>query len=327
MARHTARERAAHRQWRSIWLLCCTIMAQHGGTSSAHGETPTAAQSPHAPGMLTCMGVRPGGVRPESTAAFMHMCRVLDTAFSPISADILLELHAQSRDPAAKEAFNVICARAGPDVAPLFDRAVTLQSKGSRRVQLHEVMATDRSLAATLHAAAARVHAAWGGLYEGKLDCLRSTLCNPAFGLNSSGSCAVCCIILKDANFNQRLRRCSAVQASDAGGTTESAHAETTVRSAAPVLPGVPPSLCVHCGMLKKSFSRFQFEFAGSLWAPGVGQSTKEGQSIDADGRFPSRSSRSGKSEFHGGNSRSFMIPASHGLAARSIRSTACSCF
>ena len=221
--RSTSRERAADRL--RSWLLCCTFMAQHGAASSAHGETPAAAQSSHGPGVLTCTGLRPAALRSESAAGFMHMCRVLDTPFSRISAEILLDLRSRVRDPGFVEAFNAVCATGGPDVAALFDRAVGLRGNGSRRTQLHEVMAANRTLAAALAAAADRVNAVWGGLYEGKLDCLRSTLCNPAFGVNSSGSCGACSIILQDTNFQLRLRR--SVQSVE---TAQAADARTNKR-------------------------------------------------------------------------------------------------
>ena len=205
--------------------MCCTFMAQHGAASSAHGETPAAAQSSHGPGVLTCTGLRPAALRSESAAGFMHMCRVLDTPFSRISAEILLDLRSRARDPGFVEAFNAVCATGGPDVAALFDRAVGLRGNGSRRTQLHEVMAANRTLTAALAAAADRVNAVWGGLYEGKLDCLRSTLCNPAFGVNSSGSCGACSIILQDTNFQLRLRR--SVQSVE---TAQAADARTNKR-------------------------------------------------------------------------------------------------
>ena len=73
-------------------------------------------------------------------------------------------------------AFNQVCAPGGPGTAELFDRAVSLQkSDGSRCRSFHEVFVADRPLALALDQAAQRVQAALGGLYVGKLDCLRST--------------------------------------------------------------------------------------------------------------------------------------------------------
>ena len=76
--------------------------------------------------------------------------------------------------------------------------------------------AADRPLAVQLDQAAQRVHAALGGLYVGKLDCLRSTLCYRQLDSSSTGPCAACRAILKDETFLKRLRRTS--QCVETGG-------------------------------------------------------------------------------------------------------------
>ena len=168
--------------WRQSLLLCCTFMAQLGGASAARGEPAAAAHGAPVSGALDCKGLRPSDVRARETAGFLHMCRVIDSGFSRVSAEILLDLRARARDVVAVQTFEAICARGGPNVASLFDQALRLRSSG-HRVYLCDVLIADRPLAAALVAAADRVNAASGGLYMGKVDCLRSTLCNPALGL------------------------------------------------------------------------------------------------------------------------------------------------
>ena len=215
MRPNTSRSAAAARRL-TRWCFCYAVMAQAGAASFARSEPSAAARGEPASGALTCMALRRADVHAGAAAGFTHMCRVLDKQFSRVSAEALLELRARASDAVAMQAFSAICAQGGPDVAALFHQAAELQSSG-RRTQLHEVLAVDRPLAAALVAAAARVNAAFGGLYVGKLDCLRSTLCNPAFGLNSRGTCAACSITLKDATFSLRLRR--TVQHLEAGHT------------------------------------------------------------------------------------------------------------
>ena len=182
-------------------------MSQDGATFAGREEMPSTAQGPQGAGVQSaCLGLREQAVRAETAAGFRHMCRVVDTPFSLISADILFELRAQARDAAAVAAFHEACAPGGPDTAALFDRAVGPQGNGSRYRDIGEVLAADRPLAQALHEAAEGVHLAMGGLYEGKLDCLRSTLCNPALGLDSSGCCAACGAVRNDRQFTQRLR-------------------------------------------------------------------------------------------------------------------------
>ena len=151
------------------------------------------------------------------------MCRVVDTPFSTISASILFELRADAGEPAALAAFHQVCAPGGPGTAELFGRAVSaLQSDGSRYCRsFSEVFAADRQLAMELVQAAQRVQAALGGLYAGKLDCLRSTLCNRRWdssstGVGTQGLCAACRAILTDETFQKRLRRTS--QSVETGG-------------------------------------------------------------------------------------------------------------
>ena len=183
-------------------------MAQHGATSAARGETSSTGGPQGAGVHLDCLGLRQCAVRPATVPGFQRMCRVVDTPFSAVSASILFELRAHAREPVALAAFHQVCAPGGPGTAELFDRAVSLRkSDGPRCRSFHEVFVADRPLAVALDQAAQRVQAALGGLYVGKLDCLRSTLCNPALGLNPSGCCAACCAIRTEDGFNQRLRR------------------------------------------------------------------------------------------------------------------------
>ena len=188
--------------------LGCAAMAQHGTTSAARGETSSTGGPQGAGVHLDCLGLRQCAVRPETVPGFQKMCRVVDTPFSAVSASILFELRARAGEPVALAAFHQVCAPGGPGTAELFDQAVSLQkSDGSRCRSFHEVSVADRPLAVALDQAAQRVQAALGGLYVGKLDCLRSTLCSPALGLSSSGCCAACCAIQTETSFTRRLRR------------------------------------------------------------------------------------------------------------------------
>ena len=184
-------------------------MSQHGAVPAAWEET-SFTGSPQGAGAqdLNCPGLCQCAVRPDAVPGFQKMCRVVDTPFSTVSASILFELRAHAGEPVALAAFHQVCAPGGPGTAELFDQAVSLQkSDGSRCRSFHEVSVADRPLAVALDQAAQRVQAALGGLYVGKLDCLRSTLCNPALGLSSSGCCAACCAIQTETSFTRRLRR------------------------------------------------------------------------------------------------------------------------
>ena len=119
--------------WRQSLLLCCTFMAQLGGASAARGEPAAAAHGAPVSGALDCKGLRPSDVRARETAGFLHMCRVIDSGFSRVSAEILLDLRARARDVVAVQTFEAICARGGPNVASLFDQALRLRSSGQRR--------------------------------------------------------------------------------------------------------------------------------------------------------------------------------------------------
>ena len=105
---------------------------------------------------------------------------------------MLFELRASAADERAVSAFHQLCAPAGLDAAQLFDQAVVTQATGERYASLAAVFAADEPLARRLHDVATRVNAAMGGLYEGKLDHVRSTLCNPAFGVDDFGCCTAC---------------------------------------------------------------------------------------------------------------------------------------
>eukprot|EP00966_Prymnesium_polylepis_P220104 5091860-Prymnesium_polylepis.1 len=56
---------------------------------------------------------------------------------------------------------------------------------------------------------AGHVQSHFGGLYEGRLDHLRSTLCAPALGVNGVGCCLACEFTRRDNQFGARLRKIS----------------------------------------------------------------------------------------------------------------------
>jgi len=45
-----------------------------------------------------------------------------------------------------------------------------------------------------------------GGLYEGNVECLRATICDPQLGFTQQGTCLGCAAVQSDAAFLKRLR-------------------------------------------------------------------------------------------------------------------------
>ena len=64
----------------------------------------------------------------------------------------------------------------------------------------------DEAKAKALLAAAEHVNTHFRGLYCAKTECLRSTICNPQFGLRPNNVCFGCHLIRSDESFNRRLR-------------------------------------------------------------------------------------------------------------------------
>ena len=160
------------------------------------------------PSQKKCSGLRADAVDDDVRAAdsFQRLCRVLDSKFSHVSAEILftLRVRAAAADADAVVAFDRLV---GPEAARLFQQVVEPQLSGVQYHGFGDVALADMPLAQALVAEARRIDANLGGLYEGRLDHLRSTLCNPAFGVNASGCCAACFAIRRDFLFVQRLRR------------------------------------------------------------------------------------------------------------------------
>ena len=101
-----------------------------------------------------------------------------------MSADILFDM-AQShvKQPAATAAFEHL-------FSPTADGAHLFTSAASEYASFGELACADPSRAASLNGVAASVNAHVGGLYQGKTECLRSTICTPQLGLDGDGVCA-----------------------------------------------------------------------------------------------------------------------------------------
>ena len=68
-----------------------------------------------------------------------------------------------------------------------------------------DLFKADKPAVIVLGGYAAQVQARIGGLYVGMLDCVRSSLCNSALGVDSHGCCLACCAIRQDAGFQRYL--------------------------------------------------------------------------------------------------------------------------
>ena len=169
--------------------------------ASSQINADTLAASASTNGSLgVCAGLRSSGVDPASAESFGILCRVVETKFSTISADSLLKLRAKVHgNSLAVDAFNAICSSINPDAPSLFDRAAEHNGIGALHL-------ADRSLAEAVNAFAKQMQQERGGLYEGRLDHLRSTLCTLALGVDASvGCCHACAAILRDHAFRMRL--------------------------------------------------------------------------------------------------------------------------
>ena len=85
---------------------------------------------------------------------------------------------------------HLIHSLVGPEAARLFEQGVGLQVGqvgGTQYDDFGDLAITDVTLAKVLVAETKKIDARLGGLYQGRLDHLRSTLCNPALGVSERG--------------------------------------------------------------------------------------------------------------------------------------------
>ena len=100
----------------------------------------------------TCNGLRAHAVSSSACEGFQLICRVVDTAFSHVSAEVLFELRAFAPDARAVQAFDLLV---GPEAARLFEQAVGLQLKSG---QLEGAFCKDFGDVAMTYAALATQH-------------------------------------------------------------------------------------------------------------------------------------------------------------------------
>lgn len=148
------------------------------------------------PPPTNCTGLR------LDAAGFLDICRVVDKRFATISVDLLFDLRSQAVKVDAVPAFDALIFGADADATSL------LRATSERGIDsLAAALASSEELALSLLATAERMQAHFGGLYEGKLDHVRSTLCESALGVNSGGCCFACSAVQRDIDFGSRLRR------------------------------------------------------------------------------------------------------------------------
>ena len=149
-----------------------------------------------------CQGLRANSVPPASSTAFQQLCQITTGTNSTVTADTLFgmarSLIASSGQAAPAAALQHLF---GPLDVELFARAASEYSS------FGELARTDPARAASLNAIATSVNTHFGGLYQGKSECLRSTMCAPQWGLDHAAACAACRAIRCDDTFMQRLRR------------------------------------------------------------------------------------------------------------------------
>ena len=142
--------------------------------------------------MQPCSGLRVGDVKADAADGFAELCRVVDTGFSRVTAEVLFKIRAAATDVEAVVAFNKLV---GPHWAMLFERAVTLEHGGLLCAGFGALAMADMPLAQALVAEAESVQQARGGLYEGRLDHLRSTIEVPL--ATAVAARCLCCFVLK----------------------------------------------------------------------------------------------------------------------------------
>lgn len=147
----------------------------------------------------------------DSQRAFEYLCRVVDAKFGTITAALLFEMRKAAHDQTMVEAFHGICSQsAGVDGAAaacrLFDRAVGVQPDGVVFKDFTHLFKENRPLAEAIHLQTLLINKAMGGLYQGELARLRSTVCTPGLGVNAAGCCCACQSICKERSFENRLR-------------------------------------------------------------------------------------------------------------------------
>jgi len=145
------------------------------------------SSTPSQPGRSTellpqhiCIGLRSDAVSFDACETFQVLCRVVDSTFSHVSAEVLFELRAAAPDARAVRAFDSLV---GPEAARLFEQGAGLQVGqvgGAQYDDFADLAIADITLAKALVAETKKIDSRLGGLYQGRLDHLRSTLCNPA---------------------------------------------------------------------------------------------------------------------------------------------------
>ena len=152
---------------------------------------------------MACPGLTAAALPHSSAANFHQLCRVVGGKWSKVSAGILFDLcrNLPKDDAQAALAFQQIMAAANtPDAADIIIRAAsTHKSYGS-------FAADDPKTAGLIHRAAETINKQRGGLYEGKMDCVRATICDPRLGITQHGMCLGCAAIRPDRAFLKRLQ-------------------------------------------------------------------------------------------------------------------------
>ena len=172
--------------------------------------------------MATCIchGLRANSVPPASSAAFAQLCQVTVGTKGTVSADILFGMarsQTSSDDDQAATAAFLHLFEPVPLGAELFTRAA------SEFASFGELASTDPARAASLSQVAVSVNAHFGGLYRGKTECLRSTMCTPQLW----GSILLACAQLA-ARSDPTRRSCS-----DYDGRWLSSHGPIAISSRA----------------------------------------------------------------------------------------------
>ena len=120
-----------------------------------------------------CPGLRASSETQELQPAFHELCQVVSGTWGTLSADILFDirfnLHGSDASAAAFE--RLVNAASTCGTAELFATACSQYSS------FGEVLRSDTVMAAQMVAAAELVNTKFGGLYRGRMDCIRATCC------------------------------------------------------------------------------------------------------------------------------------------------------
>ena len=142
-----------------------------------------------------CNGLTAAAVQDASAASFQSLCRVVDSKFGVISAEILFNLRRDlaTNDASAALAFQQLFADDAANAAELISHAVGEHKSYGR------MTVADPAMASVIHQAAQDINMRKGGLYEATVCChdryTRAARCIRACIGN-------CCILL----YNSRNR-------------------------------------------------------------------------------------------------------------------------